>query len=103
MESFHYRHGNEIREITSRELADELRREGVLTVGLLVERDDDSRCLWELLWNIRLRDRWEQRRYFTDESLTRLRSYGLTITANDAFVGTPEERCAHFVGILEEL
>ena len=102
METFRYRiRGGSLRhEITSVELAAELRHEGRLGVGVL--RDSEGvRCLRGFLWDYR--EPATPCRLFSDDSRERIRTLGLDHVANDNFVGTPEERCAYFAALLEAL
>ena len=102
METFSYRilgdYGSH--EITSVELAAELRREGRLGTNELLDREG-LRCLLGVMVDYRGRD--GPCRIFSTGWTGRMRALGLDPPANDGFVGTPEERCEHFAKLLEAL
>ena len=107
MKTFRYRiqrsGDNGTCEITSAELAAEIRREGRL--GVVAVRDRKGmrpmRCLYGVLWDYRGPD--NPCRIFSADSWDQMTTLGLRAVDNDAFVGTPEERCEYFAALLEAL
>ena len=105
MKTFSYRIGGERggsrrHEITSVELAAELRREGRL--GTKMMRDyDGTRCLHGVMLDYR--GQATLCRAFSIDSYMKIHALGLSTEANDNFVGTPEERCEYFAALLEAL
>ena len=78
---------------TTQELADEIEREGKLITGLLTS--SMGRCLWGVIEDCH----GEPTHTYIGRNLTQHSAYWLCFyqlgtAQNDAFPGTPEERCA---------
>ena len=80
---------------TTQELADELEREKRLGVSAYTD-STGLRCLWGFIggWRHTFGD---ERRRLRPTSERSLWGMGLSTSDNDAFLGTPEERCREMV------
>ena len=96
MITLHFNNGTEI---TSQEAAALLRKEGRLGTGHYYDLNG-LRCLVGVLENHSIE---ENGRWFERDTVVDLFSKGLDTSANDAFAGTPEERCEHFAQLFEQL
>ena len=92
------------KEISSKTLAERIRDERELTTGTFIDGSTGKRCLWAVLWDIKLgSDNQFHLEFYSTRSTFELRELGFTAGANGAFPGTPAERCAHFAEMMEEL
>lgn len=87
-------------EITSQEAAALLRKERQLGTGSFYN-EKRLRCLYGVLEDYGRSD--GPGRLLTVATSHALSSKGLGVPDNDAFVGTPEERCEHFAQLFEQL
>ena len=89
---------------TGAQAARRVREEGALYRGFYCDALD-HRCLLGVLegWSYSGGDWLSYGTQLTSESADMLLTAGLNAGANDAFVGTPEQRCEHFAALLDAL
>ena len=83
---------------TTQDLADEVEAEGQLGAHQFISRKSGRRCLWGTIGDCYLTsDGTFFHRQLSQASLNGLQRLQLSTRENDAFIGTPEERCAEMV------